>query len=312
MAAHWNLNNSFRLNLDNGRPLENRKQCPEFSHRERFRHAPHLIPHRVAGSTAVGAAMIRAPKERPLSHQDFHGPSTYQTISNDYDSDTHTRVDRPVNTKKLFTRVDNIWGPNKRQSNFKSLQNITYKNWQVQDKERYHWTINGIKHTTHKQYREYPMITQYQHDHHSKDRSEPFKIVQDREGLRNKSYCLCVECGREHRKGSPCESTTYYTKYSYRKQCPIKRGICNPIDGMPATLAREEDVWYKREPTTMKDHYHQSPHQVEAMSGQPRIFSKKDKKKRADCHIGNMRKSMHFDTTYRDLYYTYSLPKLIS
>ena len=84
---------------------------------------------------------------------------------------------------------------------------------------------------------------------------------------------------------------------------------------MPATLAREEDVWYKREPTTMKEHYHHSTAADEAGSheaGQPRIFSKKDKKNKAERMFGNMRKQMHFDTTYRDLYYTYALPKLIS
>ena len=64
------------------------------------------------------------------------------------------------------------------------------------------------------------MTTQYHHDFHNKPRTEPFLIVQDREGLRNKSYCL--ECGREHLEDSPCESTTYATKFSYMKKSPTK------------------------------------------------------------------------------------------
>jgi len=67
----------------------------------------------------------------------------------------------------------------------------------------------------------------------------------------------------------------------------------------------------------MKEHYHRSTAADEAGTQEDgqhagRIFSKKDKKNKAERMFGNMRKQMHFDTTYRDLYYTYALPKLIS
>ena len=61
-------------------------------------------------------------------------------------------VDRPFNYRKAFTQTDNI-RPTTRQLNMKTLQNLTYQDWArkgVRPKEMYHWTINGIKHTTHK------------------------------------------------------------------------------------------------------------------------------------------------------------------
>ena len=61
-------------------------------------------------------------------------------------------MDRPFNYRKAFTQTDNI-RPTTRQLNMKTLQNLTYQDWArkgVRPKEMYHWTINGIKHTTHK------------------------------------------------------------------------------------------------------------------------------------------------------------------
>lgn len=60
------------------------------------------------------------------------------------------RVDRPMNYRKPFTRIPDNIQPISSIPNFKTLQNITYKSWPVQNKERYHWAINGIKHTTQK------------------------------------------------------------------------------------------------------------------------------------------------------------------
>ena len=54
-----------------------------------------------------------------------------------------------MNYRKPFTQTDNIKAISSI-PNFKTLQNITYKSWPVQKKERYHWAINGIKHTTQK------------------------------------------------------------------------------------------------------------------------------------------------------------------
>ena len=121
--------------------------------------------------------MIRAPKDRALTLDDFQGRGIYKTISNDYDEEIHRRivflifpyfisstrwqkivlkhkisVDRPFNYRKAFTQTDNI-RPTTRQLNMKTLQNLTYQDWArkgVRPKEMYHWTINGIKHTTHK------------------------------------------------------------------------------------------------------------------------------------------------------------------
>ena len=64
-----------------------------------------------------------------------------------FDTKYHFRVDRPMNYRKPFTQTDNI-KPTSSIPNFKTLQNITYKSWPIQNKERYHWAINGIKHTT--------------------------------------------------------------------------------------------------------------------------------------------------------------------
>ena len=68
------------------------KPCPEFARTSAFTHAANLIPSRVAGSTAVGAAMIRAPKDRALTLDDFQGRGIYKTISNDYDEEIHRRI----------------------------------------------------------------------------------------------------------------------------------------------------------------------------------------------------------------------------
>ena len=72
-------------------PLENRRSRPGFSDPGYHTHANELIPSRVAGSSAAGAAMIRAPKDRLLNTEDFKGPDTYTTISNDYNYEIHRR-----------------------------------------------------------------------------------------------------------------------------------------------------------------------------------------------------------------------------
>jgi len=111
---------------------------------------------------------------------------------------------------------------------------------------------------------------------------------------RNLSYVFDdhrLEGSREPKK---TEKSTYYTKYNYDWNGP-KRGICNPIDGMPGTLVREEDR-FRREPTTTKDHY------VRQAVEQHRIFTKKEKKEHKENNIRTMRSQMHFETTYRDLF----------
>ena len=91
------------------------------------------------------------------------------------------------------------------------------------------------------------------------------------------------------------------------KSNKIKRGICKPIDGMPLTLTHQD--YFGAHGRLSK------PKSAPAVTcgdspSPPRIFSKKDKKKRDDCHIGNMRNSMHFYTTYKDWYYQNALPTL--
>ena len=147
MAAQ-DLNNSFRLNLDNRRPLEvcssagsfknghgsnsqlnanswlilkvstflfyekfriskfslkNRKLCPEYSHHSRFTHAPELIPFKVAGSTSAGAAIIRL--DRPSGANVLDETDNYRTISNDYDTEQHQRVERIGFRRILFPKT---------------------------------------------------------------------------------------------------------------------------------------------------------------------------------------------------------------
>ena len=92
----------------------------------------------------------------------------------------------------------------------------------------------------------------------------------------------------------------------------IQRGICNPIDGMPGTLVREEDR-FRREPTTTKGHY------VRQAVEHQRIYSKKDLRPEDENNIRTMRSQMHFETTYRDLFLgktpggaTLKLPNLVS
>ena len=75
-------------------PLENRRSRPNFCQPTFHTHATELIPSRVAGSSAAGAAMIRAPKDRLLTNEDFTGTDTYQTISNDYNNEIHLRYQK--------------------------------------------------------------------------------------------------------------------------------------------------------------------------------------------------------------------------
>jgi len=302
MAAQ-DLNNSFRLNLDNRRPLENRKLCPEYSHQSRFTHAPELIPFAVAGSTSAGAAIIRLDlsEDNLLNHKD-----NYRTISNDYDIEQHRKVERPCNYKKTNnTQNDNI-KPLQPTKNI--LNPLSYPARRLLPKERHHWAINGIKHTTLRRFEDIPKLkTQYYNDYYMKRHSEPLVIVQDREGRRNRSVCFdnfgrCNECGTKHNAWEACDRSTFTLSYSHRLLNPIKRGICTPIDGVAATLAPQ---LHPRDPTTTKDHY------VEQLIRRPKIFSKKDKKPRAQNKFSDMRQQMQFGTSYRDLYYQYSLPKLI-
>jgi len=298
MAAHLNLNNSFRLNLDNGKPLLNTKPCPEFARTSAFTHAANLIPSRVAGSTAVGAAMIRAPKDRALTLDDFQGRGIYKTISNDYDEEIHRSVDRPFNYRKAFTQTDNI-RPTTRQLNMKTLQNLTYQDWArkgIRPKEMYHWTINGIKHTTHKYWNETGASSQYMNDYHRKPSLAVSNEAQKQCSTtdRNLSYVFDDHRLEQSREPKKTEKSTYFTKYTYDWNGP-KRGICNPIDGMPGTLVREEDR-FRREPTTTKGHY------VRQAVEQQRIFSKKDQRPEEENNIRTMRSQMHFETTYRDLF----------
>merc|ERR1711892_23311 len=301
MAAHWNEHNKWRMNLDNGQPLENRRNRPDYSQPTFHTHATELIPSRVAGSSAAGAAMIRAPKDRLLTNEDFQGADTYQTISNDYNIEIHQRVDRPMNYRKPFTQTDNI-KPTSSIPNFKTLQNITYKSWPIQDKERFHWAINGIKHTTLKNCTELTQNSQYDYDYHNK-KDEHRCDRHQLGGPNNRNDSNCLDCTDTC---SACEVSTYSTKYSSYEKTP-KRGICNPIDGMPKTLTHEEYYGGRRANTQS------APGSLAADEGEEatqRIFSKKDKKKRGDCHIGNMRKSMHFYTTYKDWYYQNALPSM--
>ena len=149
--------------------------------------------------------------------------------------------------------------------------------------------------------------SQYDYDYHYK--KDEHRCDQHKLGgpnNRNDSNCLdCTDC-------SACEVSTYSTKYSSYEKTP-KRGICNPIDGMPMTLTHED--YYgglsrranaKSAPGSLT-----GPGEVDGdEQATQRIFSKKDKKKRGDCHIGNMRKSMHFYTTYKDWYYQNALPSM--
>jgi len=299
MAAHWNEHNKWRMNLDNGQPLENRRSRPGFSSPSFHTHANELIPSRVAGSSAAGAAMIRAPKDRMLTNEDFTGADTYQTISNDYNDEVHARVDRPMNYRKPFTQTDNIKAISSI-PNFKTLQNITYKSWPVQKKERYHWAINGIKHTTQKNCTEMTQNSQYDDDYHNKRGEQEFS-VHKLGGPNNRNGSNCLDCTE-----SKCEVSTYSTKYSSYEKTP-KRGICHPMDGMPLTLAHE-DYYGCSSSRPAKS----APGLISTVANaeSARIFSKKDKKKRGDCHIGNMRKSMHFYTTYKDWYYQNALPTI--
>lgn len=303
------MNNSFRLNLDNRRPLENRKICQEYSHQihgSRFTHAPELIPFSVAASTSAGAAIIRLDSSKNL----LNNKSNYRTISNDYDTEQHRRVERPCNYKKTNnTQNDNI----KPLQPVKTVWNpMTYPERRVLLKERHHWAINGIKHTTLRRFEDSSIKTQYYNDYYRKRHSEPLVIVQDREGKRNRSFCFdnsgrCNECGSKHEEWEACETSTFTTSYSYRQLNPIKRGICAPIDGVAATLAPHLNP---RDPTTTKDHYVWTA-KMDGQIGQPKIFNKKDKKPIAENKFSSMRKQMRFGTTYRDLYYQYTLPKLI-
>merc|ERR1711892_1350624 len=247
------------MNLDNGQPLENRRNRPDYSQPTFHTHATELIPSRVAGSSAAGAAMIRAPK------------------------------DRPMNYRKPFTQTDNI-KPTSSIPNFKTLQNITYKSWPIQDKERFHWAINGIKHTTLKNCTELAQNSQYDYDYHNK-KDEHRCDSHQLGGPNNRNDSNCLDCTDTC---SACEVSTYSTKYSSYEKTP-KRGISNPIDGMPMTLTHQEYYGGRRA------NGQSAPGSLSAgddgEEATQRIFSKKDKKKRGDCHIGNMRKSMHFYTT---------------
>ena len=79
-------------NLESQNSLKNRKLCPEYSHHSRFTHAPELIPFKVAGSTSAGAAIIRL--DRPSGANVLDETDNYRTISNDYDTEQHRRVER--------------------------------------------------------------------------------------------------------------------------------------------------------------------------------------------------------------------------
>jgi len=305
MAAQ-DLNNSFRLNLDNRRPLENRKLCPEYSHHSRFTHAPELIPFKVAGSTSAGAAIIRL--DRPSGANVLDETDNYRTISNDYDTEQHRKVERPRNYKSTNnTQNDNIKPFQPTKTILNPLSYHRYPARKLLPKERHHWAINGIKHTTLSQSEDLSSksTTQYNNDYYTKRHSEPLVIVQDREGRRNRSVCFdnlgrCNECGTKHEAWESCDQSTFATSYSYRQLNPIKRGICRPIDGVAATLAPQ---LHPRYPTTTKDHF------VEQLLLPPKIFSKKDKKPRAQNKFSDMRQQMQFGTTYRDLYYQYTLPR---
>ena len=99
-----------------------------------------------------------------------------------------------------------------------------------------------------------------------------------------------------------------YFTWSYPIEFFIQRGICNPIDGMPGTLVREEDR-FRREPTTTKGHY------VRQAVEHQRIYSKKDLRPEDENNIRTMRSQMHFETTYRDLFLgktPVKLPDLVS
>ena len=79
-------------NFESQNSLKNRKLCPEYSHHSRFTHAPELIPFKVAGSTSAGAAIIRL--DRPSGANVLDETDNYRTISNDYDTEQHQRVER--------------------------------------------------------------------------------------------------------------------------------------------------------------------------------------------------------------------------
>ena len=104
-------------------------------------------------------------------------------------------------------------------------------------------------------------------------------------------------------------SKIVYFTWSYPIEFFIQRGICNPIDGMPGTLVREEDR-FRREPTTTKGHY------VRQAVEHQRIYSKKDLRPEDENNIRTMRSQMHFETTYRDLFLgktpPVKLPNLVS
>ena len=105
-------------------------------------------------------------------------------------------------------------------------------------------------------------------------------------------------------------NTTTCQRFSGQKSVKsnrIQRGICKPIDGMPLTLTHQDYFGVHGRLSKPKS----APAVTCGDSpSPPRIFSKKDKKKRDDCHIGNMRNSMHFYTTYKDWYYQNALPTL--
>ena len=105
-------------------------------------------------------------------------------------------------------------------------------------------------------------------------------------------------------------NTTTHQRFfdpEFVKSNKIKRGICKPIDGIPLTLTHQDYFGVHGRLSKPKS----APAVTCGDSpSPPRIFSKKDKKKRDDCHIGNMRNSMHFYTTYKDWYYQNALPTL--
>ena len=130
------------------------------------------------------------------------------------------------------------------------LNPLSYPARRLLPKERHHWAINGIKHTTLRRFEgnyhsqaflsiniilDIPKLkTQYYNDYYMKRHSEPLVIVQDREGRRNRSVCFdnfgrCNECGTKHNAWEACDRSTFNLSYSYRQLNPIKVCLYNQI-----------------------------------------------------------------------------------
>ena len=141
--------------------------------------------------------------------------------------------------------------------------------------------------------------TQYDYDYHDKLTNKVAIHKLGGPNSRNRSFCLDGE-------QDDSEVSTYSTRFRMYNQKNPKRGICHPIDGMMATL-HHEDYYGGRKPPprTAPD-----SDDDDESNGALRIYSKKDKKARGDCHFANMRNSMHFYTTYKDWYYQNALPTL--